>query len=213
MTITELICEVVAPSIIAMVTGNTVLTWYLQARFKDKLQKAMVEHEAKTRHGYETQIEDLRSQLSQNNFRFSKVFETTEKTIAHLYELLLPVLDAAEDYTMLMSDTTTEQKQEKIKEFSHRCDAFYKVFRPNKIYVPKQTAKQLNDLVGTTIQMVRVFNRSERLLKTEPLSKDGQEVLEKMDNQVEALKLQLSPLLLQLEDDFQRILGFPAKHK
>jgi len=209
MTTTEIICTAVA----TILGGNGLLTWWLQTRLEHRLRKEMVEHEASTKHGYEIQIEALRSQLSQNNFRFSKVFETTEETIAKLYGLLLPVLDSAEDYTMLMSDRTTEQKQEKIKEFSKRCNAFYEYFRPNKIYVPKETAKQLNDLLNTTIQMVRIFNRSEQLLKMQPLSPDGQEVLDKMDNQVESLQQKLSPLLLKLEDDFQRILGFPIPDK
>jgi hypothetical protein len=198
MTPTEIVLEIVAPSIVAMLGGNTLLTWWLQTRFEHRLKKEMAEHEAK---------------LSQQNFRFSTVFTTTEKTIAELYALLLPVLDAAEDYTMLMSDRTPEQKKGKIKEFSERCNAFFAVFRPKKIYVPKDTATQLNDLMHTTIHMVRVYNRSETLLKMEPLTKEGREVLEKMDNQVEEMQQKLSPLLLKLESEFQEILGFPKHTK
>ena len=120
MTTTEIICTAVA----TILGGNGLLTWWLQTRLEHRLRKEMVEHEASTKHGYEKQIEALRSQLSQNNFRFSKVFETTEETIAKLYGLLLHVLDSAEDYTMLMSDRTTEQKQEKLEDDFQRILGF-----------------------------------------------------------------------------------------
>ena len=209
MTTSEMIYSVILPTLLTAFGGSGLLTWYLQERFKNRLKREAVEHEAAIRHEYEARIENLRSQFTQQNFRFSKVFETTEVTIAKLYGLLLPVLDSAEDYTVLMQSRSSKEKLEKLSEFSQRCNTFYDAFRPNRIYVPKTTADQILELMGNTVKLVQRFNMSEQLAKMQPLSNEGQASLERIEKQMETLKDSVSPLLRALEMDFQRILGFP----
>ena len=73
--------------------------------------------------------------------------------------------------------------------------------------------KQANELTGTLVKLVNKYHMTEKLLKLQPLTEPGLESLNKLDEQVEAMQASISPLLLTLETEFQKILGFPMPEK
>ena len=123
------------------------------------------------------------------------------------------MLDAAEDYTMLIKDSDQQNRIDKLKTFAERCNDYFDYFRPNRIYLPQTTSKQANELTGTLVKLVNKYHMTEKLLKLQPLTEPGLESLNKLDEQVEAMQASISPLLLTLETEFQKILGFPMPEK
>ena len=174
-------------------------------------------HKNSLNHQSELAITQLRAQLelkaSERNIKLTTVFEDQAKVIVTLYGKLLPMLDAAEDYTMLIKDSDQQNRIDKLKTFAERCNDYFDYFRPNRIYLPQTTSKQANELTGTLVKLVNKYHMTEKLLKLQPLTEPGLESLNKLDEQVEAMQASISPLLLTLETEFQKILGFPMPEK
>lgn len=196
----DMFSTILAAIITALITGlgsSGLLTWYLQARIK---------------HKYEAAIKKLESELEQQNFRHSTVFVKTEENISLIYEKLLKVLDALEDYTKIMKDADKPQALAQIKILNDAITDFYKIYHPKKIYVRKKTRNQINDLMNTAISLLRAYNMGEQLRACGDLTPAGQEQLHKLDAKFDMLQSKVSPLLLSLEDEFQEVLGFPKEN-
>jgi hypothetical protein len=151
----------------------------------------------------------LESELEQQNFRHSTVFVKTEENISLIYEKLLKVLDALEDYTKIMKVADKPEALAQIKILNDAITEFYKIYHPKKIYVRKETRNQINDLMNTAISLLRAYNMGEQLRAYGDLTPAGQEQLDKLDAKFDILQSKVSPLLLSLEDEFQDVLGCP----
>jgi hypothetical protein len=190
---------ILAAIITALITslgGSGLLTWYLQTRIK---------------HKYETAIKRLESELEQQNFRHSTVFIKTEENISLIYEKLLKVLDALEDYTKIMKEADKPKAMAQIKILNEAFTGFYQIYHPKKIYIRKKTRNQINDLMNTAISLLRAYNMGEQLRAYGELTPAGQEQLNKLDAKFDELQNKVSPLLISLEDEFQDVLGFPKE--
>ena len=86
-------------------------------------------------------------------------------------------------------------------------------FRPNRIYLPQTTSKQANELAGTIVKLVNKYHKAEKLLKLQPLNEAGQESINRLDEQVDAMQARIEPLLQTLEIEFQKVLGFATPDK
>ena len=183
-------------ALITSLGSGGLLTWYLQTRIK---------------HKYEAAIKMLESELEQQNFRHSTVFVKTEENISSIYEKLLKVLDALEDYTKIMKDADKTEALAQIKVLNEAFTEFYKIYHPKKIYIRKRTRDQINDLMNTAISLLRAYNMGEQLRAYGNLTPAGQEQLDKLDAKFAGLQSKVSPLLISLEDEFQDVLGFPKE--
>src|ERR1039458_9618126 len=191
--------ETIVTGCVSGLVSGGLLNLYLQARIQ---------------HRYEKAIKRLEAELAQQNFRYSKVFETTEKTIATIYARLLSVLSAVEDYTRLMQGSHDSRRQlDMIKVLNEAFDEFYKYYHPNKIYIPKQIANQINEFLNVVVILLRKHRMANTLAGLQSKSKEGADAQERLDTQIADLEKTISPLLLALEDAFQSILGFPSPNK
>lgn len=160
----------------------------------------------------ETHRDNLSRLTAQNNFRFSHVFVKTEETIADIYRKLLAVLDASEDATNLLPPPTPEQNVQRIQKLQIASDNFYEAYRPNKIYIPKKTAKRIQEFYYQISDIVRKHLRAEMIVNTPPTA-SREHLLKKFNTEITKLKNEVPSLLSALEDDFQVILGFPIDEK
>ena len=155
------------------------------AEFKHKLELAAVER----------------------NLRFSRTYERTADTVATTYQKLLELEKAADNYTLQMPLPSPDKDRQKLLWlFQEASEDFLKYYPPNKIYLPKYTAN-------------KVWEFYQMLQKTDPLNRSALEILFTRSKNVAYLEnsrkefserpLKLRELLSALEDDFQKILGFP----
>lgn len=156
---------------------------------------------------------DLELKASEQNIKLTTLFQKQADVIAEVYTKLLPVLDAAEDFTKLLDDSDKQKKMDGIYVFNQKAKAFFEYYTTNKIYLPRETRDQINTLVGTIGRVVGYHYRSESLSRMQPLTEAGQVALDQMIKKGMELQDNISPLLEKLENDLQQILGLakPAK--
>ena len=155
------------------------------------------------------EVEHLRSNLqtvaAQNNFRFSKVFERTETVIATTYAKLLTVQDAVSAYTQTIEPEGDPDRKQAGEELRKAQREFAVYYLPNKIYVPKTTQRKIQALFNTALRLASNFTMAEVAMK----NKSNFETFEELSINVEKLQQEVPNLLEAMEDDFQKLLGFP----
>ena len=121
-------------------------------------------------------------------------------------------MDILEDHTYLMAaDDDVESKRERVKKLNEAFNTFYEFYRPRKIYISKSTQKKTEELMSTSISLLRAFDMGNNLRKNQPLTPAGLEAQERLDTKFEGLQNKITPLLSALQDEFQNILGFPKE--
>ena len=190
---------------------NGLLVWFVQLYFKHQTDKEIQRIEA----DHQRDIKRLEAELSRQHFTYSKVFVTTEETIASLYAKTLCLLDALEDYTRLLYENDKSKIMDQMKVLDAAISDFYAYYRPKKIYLRKGTHVLINDLGDTVISLLRTHNMGKQMRSfgEHGLSESMQNSITRNDQKLEALELKVNPLLRKLEDDFQEILGFPIEVK
>ena len=183
----------------------------LKNSIKHEYDKELETHKANLKRDYDVQVEHLKAQLqilvAEKNFRFSHTFEETATTIATVYAKLLAVLDAAEDYTILLGGPLDKEKSKQFQSFDTAAKDFYKYFHPRKIYIPKETAGQINDLMGSVFSLLRAHGMADRLADKGTPTPAGMRRLEDLEKKIDLLQNEIPKLLRSLEDKFQEILG------
>jgi len=174
-----------------VVTGGIIWAW-----FKLRLAKSI-------EHKYNAQIETYKAELTQQSFRYSKVFDSTEKVIVSIYQQIIQLKAASDLYTM-------SKNQRELEAFDKRAFELWKYFEDNKLYIPKKTAERIEKVLSTlnaanlhfsiALSEARQQNRAEESYGTIFTN------YQKIENQIPAL-------LAALADDFQKILGFPISEK
>ena len=193
--------------------GRNWISERLKASIQHEYDQKLETHKAQLKSQTEAEIIRLKAQLeiaaAERSFRFSHVFERTADTIAATHQKLLELQKAADDYTQQMP-TPGQEKEQFLRLFQEKSEAFQEYFPPKRLYLPKDTASKVRDFY-------------QALQKTDPTCRSAVEMLFARSKHVttveSALKgaseryQQVRELLDLLEDDFQRVLGFPIEKK
>jgi hypothetical protein len=172
---------------------------------KYSYEKELETHKADLKRDYDVQIEKLKSELAEKNFRFSHVFEQTTKAISDTHHKLLEVHLAAQKYVELLRAENSNDRESDLAILQQRVNEFGDYYRRNKIFIPKITAKKIDQVFGNIISLARTFNISERVSRARVTNSH---VLERYVQRLEDLREDVPKLLESLEDEFQQILGF-----
>jgi hypothetical protein len=156
------------------------------------------------KHEYDKELETYRAELQIAHLRFTHVFDKTAENIAVIYEKLFTLLDATEDYT---TDTKT------IDKLKSAAQDFYSFYRIKKIYLPKTTRTKIQALTDSLILIARKQERISILMKIPNASRNAEQTIQKLDDELHLLTTDIPKLLWALEDDFQRIFGIPIEEK
>lgn len=208
MAFTEWISSSVGTTVVLAILGYFARHWIIERltnSIKHEYETELETHKADLRRDYGIQIEKLRAELAERTFRFSHVFEHTEMTIRTVYVKLLAVLDAA-----LLASPELPSKEDREKAVRAAFDKFYAFYRPNKIYIPKDSAKRIDDFCSNVSTLVYNYRKAEQL---ETVQLVNEKRLLKVYTQIEDIEFAIPTLLSALEDDFQILLGFPIQDK
>lgn len=175
--------------------------------------KELETHKQELQHTSELALKEIEHRSAERNIKLTAIFQKQAEVIAETYAKLLPVLDTAEDFTMLLKEDDKQKMVDEIQAFNQKVKVFFQYYRPNKIYLPRPTSIQVNELLNTIGRLVGYHYRSETLSSIQPLTGAGQDALNRMIEKGDELRGKISPLLLALEDDFQKVLGFPMADK
>ncbi len=175
------------------------------------------------RHEYETKMEQLKSELNHKsekelaalrtelqiaandkNFRFSKVFEKTETVIVGVYNKLFFVKWYASECNRPPTGTD-KQVLEALDTWRTAFQAFVDYYTPNKLYIPKATTKKIEDFVAKVSTLVFTTLSVDKAVESKLSTQD----LDAQIKNIERLNNEIPKLLTSLEDEFQKILGFP----
>jgi phage host-nuclease inhibitor protein Gam len=192
-------------ALITSLGSGGLLTWYFKKRIEHRYELKLNEHEANLKRDYDIQIANLNAQLQIAHVRFSQIFSKQADTIAQIYQNLLPLLDATEDYTALIQSSETKEINAKLATLNQASNTFFLFYRPNKIYLPRSTAQKLTAFLDTIVSIIRKHTMLESM--TSLHSQFTGKNTERYGREIDELKASVTPLLLDLESDFQTVLG------
>ncbi len=182
----------------------------LKNAIKHEYDEKLETHKAQLKSQSDVSIERLKSQLqvtaAERNVRYSKIFERTAETVAETYKRLLAFHDAVASYTSPVEWQGEPTKAEKRKIAGDRYKEFLDFYRPNCLFLPKETERRIDEFYPKLHSMAVEFmwgieegrDRVDR--KTNP---DKDTWIKAMD----FMNKEVPPLLNLLKDDLRKILG------
>ncbi|HTR41430.1 MAG TPA: hypothetical protein VMH87_07410 [Pseudomonadales bacterium] len=199
-------------SVIGFLARNTIIE-RIKYSIKYEYEKDLEQHKADLRRDYDVQIEKLKAELAQQNFRYSEIFKHTAETIVRLYKKLLAVLGAAENYTEFLGEPLGEHKSSDKKELlsilQNKLEEFYEDYIPNKIYLPRDTMDKITLLMKT----LKTLLRRHSMVRTMEEQQLPDPKIQERISEVDKLREDIPNLLLELENNFQSLLGLPTQNQ
>jgi hypothetical protein len=186
----------------------------IKASIQHEYDQKLETHKAQLRSQTETEIVRLKTQLeiaaAERTFRFSHVFERTAEAIATTYQKLLELEQAVQNYTQLLEPSDDPNRTELAKILRTKANEFSEYFRPNRIYIPKSTAEKIRIFSDAVHGLAFHFSMAMAVEKAQVRNPD---LVEERHRTLEELRNKVPELLTSLEDDFQKVLGFPIEGK
>lgn len=210
----EYIINILSSGAVAAATSGTLIFLFknwISERIKNSIEfeynQKLETHKAQLQSQNEIEITKLKADLevaaAERNFRYSRVFEKTEETIATAYEKLMEIKNTANDFMMLSADDG-EKHEEMIRLMTQQRSDFQTYFERRLIYLPKDTATKI--MIFATKSVLVTLNYA-RILKMER-AKISPEVIEERREKFEKSIEEVDEILRLLRDDLQRVLGF-----
>jgi len=186
-------------------------TWIgerMKNAIKHEYDQKLATHQAQLEAESEIAIEKLRSQLqivaAERGTRFTRVFDETAETVATTFAKLLAFHDAVGRYTSIFETAGMGSKEERRKIVADRYAEFLDYFRPRRLYLPKETADQIQDFHGKVHSAAMDFMFGVEMGGDERSRIPDRDTWMKVDD---FMRKEVPPILALLEDDFRKILG------
>ncbi len=185
----------------------------LKNAIKHEYDEKLETHKAQLKSQSDVSIERLKSQLqvtaAERNVRYSKIFERTAETVAETYKRLLAFQDAVASYTHPMTWEGEPSKAEKRKVAGNKYREFLDYYRPNCLFLPKETERRIDEFHPKLHSMALEFmwGVEEGGDRSDPEKNTWMKAHDFMSKEV-------PPLLNLLKDDLRKILGtLQEEHK
>jgi hypothetical protein len=189
--------ETILTALIASAGANGIFVFIFQKWFETNLG-----------HKNELALAEFKHKLelaaTERNFRFTKTFDTTADVIAGTYKRLLELKDAVESHTEVMA-TTGDVELRRAENYKQKTQEFLNYFRPNKIYIPPDTAEKV--WIFSVALRNLVFDTGILAAQQKAQVRDVT-LLEKRYKRIDDAHEEIPKLLASLEKDFQKLLGF-----
>lgn len=178
----------------------------LKNAIKHEYDQKLETHKAQLKAVSDVELEHLRSRLhvaaSERSIRLSKIFEETAETVAATYAKLIALSDAVASYVNVATWEGEPSKAEKRKFVGEKYQEFLDYFRPRRLFIPKDTAKRIDEFHRKLAEMTREF-----FWKVEKEDGGKRGDLDVWMKTHETMQQEVPQLLDLLEDDFRRALG------
>lgn len=204
--------------ILTSIGGSTLLAgaliWLTKSLISERLKNAIKHeydqkletHKIQLKADADLSIERLKSDLAvtaaQRNVQFARIFERTAETVAETYSRLLAFYDAVANYTSI-AEWDNNPKSERRQVVATKYREFLDYYRPRRLFLPKETAKKIEDCYGklssTTIEFMFEVEQAER--------GERRDSTKKWADTAKFVAEEIPALLTLLEDDFRQILG------
>ena len=133
----------------------------LKDAIKHEYDQKLVAFEAQLKSESECAIERLRSQLqvaaAERNVRYTRIFERTAETVAETYAKLVALGDAVAAYTRPLELASDPPQSARRKMVWARYMESFDYFRPRRIFLPTETADQIERFHQTLRSAVYKF--------------------------------------------------------
>jgi hypothetical protein len=180
----------------------------IQHEYNEKLET----HKAQLRSQTDTEIVRLKAQLevaaAERSFRYSHVVEKVADAIAATHKALVDLKNVIVAYTLFLEGQQDDKKRELTNAVEQTRTEFETLFQKNRLYIPRDTAEKIRALVQALSAYQRKYGY---LVAAEKSGAKNLAVLEHVGDNVTKLMCDIQNLLTALEDDFQRLLGFPIE--
>jgi hypothetical protein len=158
---------------------------------------------------------DLELKASERNIKLTEIFTKQANVVVETYSYIVTtehLVELAHGLLRYLNHETHDHLSQLsgINKTAH--DVFQKSFKVNRIYLPKHTAKQMDSYLATISELL---SKSSLIAGLTPIAKanNWQSQIDELHAEVQQLEKEIPVLLETLEDDFQRILGFPMPDK
>jgi hypothetical protein len=212
MTFLQWLSSSIGTALLLAVLGFLARHWIITRitnSIKHEYDKELETHKSDLKRDYDVQIEKLKAELAEKKFRFSHVFERTAETIATTYAKLVEMKNTVNAYTFFYEGLDESEKKEMISRLIVTRRDFVNYFEKNRIYIPKSTADKIVSFSETLHRMQLKYGNVMRLEQANVSSNVVMEHSAEYTNLFE----QVPEFQRLLEDDFQKILGFPIEEK
>lgn len=160
-----------------------------------------LEYDKKLEEYKESLHAELQLKVSRDEYLFVKYQEKLAETVSETYRLLRALDDSLRRYTTIMEGPEDEAKVDRRERLNKAFQEFHAFYASRQIYLPKQTAADVNKIVsevfGAGDEFALMVEGRERQPDTHrtwiAVVKRVQEVIQ--------------PLLSRLEDDFRLLLS------
>lgn len=170
----------------------------VQYRYDEKIK------EIERRHSEE--LAAIESQLTQNNFRFSVVFEKAVSVIEETYKKLRAVMSATSEChaaLMLGERNFQDKAEERLNKAVMDLAEFYS---ENEIYIRDETSEKINRFTDVNIRkMVDLMGRHYDAGNRESYT------IERQKGEMEKFQKEIMEIIRVVKNDFQQVLGIKAK--
>ena len=138
------------------------------------------------------------------------MFDRTADALVGVYRKLIALNKSVNDYTEPIARHGEEERAERGRILLSKFQEFEQEYFPNKIYIPKGTAEKIRVFNNTLHSIVLNFQMAQAVDTSRV--KDPA-IIEQRHQKLEELFAKAPDLLSALEDDFQKVLGFPIEEQ
>ncbi|MFH1421317.1 MAG: hypothetical protein ABIH42_01165 [Planctomycetota bacterium] len=186
------------------------LVWLARKIFEHWFDKDLESYKNKMALEQEVQLEKLRNELKiqavEHEIKFRSMHEKQAEVIAETYSLLQKFSNAVSSYVSIYEISGELNKEEKYTIVKKALEEFKNYFLPNKLFFPKHTMKQIDELAK------KLFETSEDFTWEVLIPKINNETNSKNLSQrwyecYQITKEDIPPLLAKMESYFQKLLG------
>jgi hypothetical protein len=180
------------------------------ASVKSRYDKELETHIDSLRHKTELALKDFEAKANERGIKLTTVFTKQAEVVTAVYEYVVNIQSIVELADEVLKYPVPNAHMQLMEMNKKSNETFETYFRSKKIYLPKHTAKRVNLFTKTTHKLISNMNL---ITSINELSKPNNmdTWLNDLKQEVGQLDKEIPVLLETLEDDLQRILGFPIE--
>lgn len=176
------------------------LAWIGRRAVTHWLDKNVAKYQSDLRNAHDVELEKLRNDLrlaaTEHEVRFRSLHAKQAEVIAETYKRLCDVHTRVASYVNPLEWQGEPTKDEKAKIAAAAVKDFNDFFYPRLIFLPRETGSRVKELANKLVGVANEFSFGRM--------GDGHDYWSKAHN---FLKDEVPPLLLDLQNEFQRLLG------
>ncbi|WP_397452548.1 hypothetical protein [Pseudomonas sp. NA-150] len=211
--IIEIIVQLIASaSVSALLTtaliwlSKSLITERLKNAIKNEYDQKLETHKAQLKAQSEIEIEKLRAQLNitatEHEVRFSRLHEKRAEVLAETYSLLRELLATLSNYVKLFESAGDIPKAQRRDATVDALNNFRNFYAKRLVFIPKETAKKLETLDRNFIKIYNEF-----LYTVELIPNKDNNTYQNWVNIFDRVNTEARDALLELEDEFRKLLG------